>query len=236
MIMGHVKNWAKFQHYKDRSPPWIKLQKDLLNDWEFARLPIASKALAPLLWLLASETTDGSVSVDVGFLAFRLRWPEKDVSDGLNPLIQSGFVIVDSAVLAECYQDATPEGEGETEGETEKACASSSDEAPPRSDPIPYQAIADLFNSNMVGLAKVREVTTDRKTMIRTAWRSSKERQSIEFWQAYFEECAADPFLNGTGPYKPPHENWRPTFNHLLKTKVVTQVFEKALDRMEREA
>lgn len=235
MITGHIKNWSKFQHYKNRCPPWIKLQKDLLNDWDFARLPIASKALAPLLWLLASESTDGSVSLDVEFLAFRLHWPEPDISAGLKPLIEKGFVIVASGVLADCYHDAMPEGEGEGEGETEKACASSSDEAPPRSDPIPYQAIADLFNSIMVGLAKVREVTLDRKTMIRTAWRSSKERQTIEFWRAYFEECAADPFLNGAGPYKPPHEHWRPTFNHLMKPKVVTQVFEKALDRMERE-
>ncbi len=53
------KNWAVFQHYKDRCPPWIKLHRDLLNDRSYMRLPIASKALAPMLWLLASESKDG---------------------------------------------------------------------------------------------------------------------------------------------------------------------------------
>jgi hypothetical protein len=32
------KNWGKFQHYKDRCPPWIKLHRDLLNDREFLHL------------------------------------------------------------------------------------------------------------------------------------------------------------------------------------------------------
>ena len=118
--IGHIKNWSKFQHYKDRSPPWIKLQHELLDDFDFARLPIASKALAPLLWLLASESTDGSVQIDVEWLAFRLRWPDKDISDGLTPLIEKGFVLVASDALAPCSQNACLETEGETEGEGEK--------------------------------------------------------------------------------------------------------------------
>ena len=55
-----TKNWAEFQHYKDRSPPWIKLHKELLDDRQYQSLPLASRALAPMLWLLASETKDGS--------------------------------------------------------------------------------------------------------------------------------------------------------------------------------
>ena len=117
-----------------------------------------------------------------------------------------------------------------------KACASSTDEAPqPRNQPIPYQAIADAFNRNMEKLPKVRELNAKRKTMIRTAWQENAERRTPEFWTAYFEECASDSFLNGSGPYKNGHENWRPSFDYLLKGDVVTRVFEKALDRMERE-
>ena len=232
MNIGSIKNWAKFQHYKDRSPPWIKLQKELLDDFDFAMLPIASKALAPLLWLLASETTEGNVCVDVDWIAFRLRWDKKDVEDGLSPLILKGFISCDSDVLASCYLDAIPEGE--TEGETEKACASSADEAPTRSDPIPYKQIVDCYNMNMKDLPKVRELSADRKTMIRSAWKAGPDRQSIGFWNAYFEECSADNFLCGKGPYNHPHQNWRPNFDHLMKPKVVTSVYEKALDRLER--
>lgn len=112
------RGWEKFQHYKDRCPPWIKLHRDLLTDREFMRLPIASKALAPLLWLLASETKDGVFDASLDELQFRLHISKKDYEDGVNPLIDKGFFIVDSVMLAESKQVAIPEREGETEKET----------------------------------------------------------------------------------------------------------------------
>lgn len=113
------KNWAVFQHYKDRCPPWIKLHRDLLNDRVFMRLPIASKALAPMLWLLASETKDGQFDGSLDELVFRLHITPKEYEDGLKPLIDNGFFTIASGVLAECKQPAIPETERETEGETE---------------------------------------------------------------------------------------------------------------------
>ena len=128
-----------------------------------------------------------------------------------------------------------PDSSQQSAQEKAKACASSSDEAPPtRNPPIPYQVIADAFNLNMERLPKVRELNAKRKTLIRTAWQENAERRTPEFWTAYFEECASDSFLNGSGPYKNGHENWRPSFDYLLKGDVVTRVFEKALDRLER--
>lgn len=106
-----VKGWGDFQHYKDRSPPWIKLHKSLLDNYEYQCLPVASRALAPMLWLLASENNDGSFDGDIKKLAFRLRTTEKEVIEGLEPLIQAGFVVSDSDVLAECKRDAMPETE-----------------------------------------------------------------------------------------------------------------------------
>lgn len=120
MSRARVKNWDQFQHYKDRSPPWIKLHRALLDDFNFSSLPIASKALAPLLWLLAAETTDGTVSTDPEFLAFRLRWKLSDVNAGISPLIQKGFLIIASKPIADCQQVATPETETE-EAERAKA-------------------------------------------------------------------------------------------------------------------
>jgi hypothetical protein len=112
------KNWAVFQHYKDRCPPWIKLHRDLLNDRVFMCLPLASKALAPLLWLLASESKDGTFDGSLDELVFRLHITPKDYQDGVKPLIDKGFFVIASGVLAECYQVAIPEREGETEKET----------------------------------------------------------------------------------------------------------------------
>jgi hypothetical protein len=113
------KNWEKFQHYKDRCPPWIKLHRDLLNDREFMGLPIASKALAPLLWLLASESKDGSFDAAIEELSFRLHTASKDIEAGLKPLIDKGFFVDASTMLAPRLQVAIPERETERETERE---------------------------------------------------------------------------------------------------------------------
>jgi len=124
------KNWTSFQHYKDRAPPWIKLHKVLLDDSAFQRLPVASRALAPMLWLLASEEKDGAFNGDPVELAFRLRQSEKEVTSALKPLIDNGFFVLvqdASKLLAERVQVAVPETEesrGRERGETESGFAS----------------------------------------------------------------------------------------------------------------
>lgn len=131
----------------------------------------------------------------------------------------------------------TPRGEeirGEEKREDQKknnSCASSGDDAPTRSDPIPYQAIVDAYNRTMTGLAKVRDLTTKRRTATRKVW--TGRRQSPEFWAAYFAECQRDNFLNGTGPYRNGHENWRPDFDYLMREEVVVRTYERAISRME---
>ena len=67
----HVKNWSKFQHYKDRHPSWIKLYRSLLTDYTFAELPDKSKLDLVLLWLLASDH-EGMVPDDADFLRRKL--------------------------------------------------------------------------------------------------------------------------------------------------------------------
>lgn len=108
------KNWNSFQHYKDRSPAWIKLHKGLLDDFEFCCLPVASKALAPFLWLLASEYEGGRIDASLDALAFRLRMSRGELADALSPLIEKGFFDA-SEPLAERKHDASLEKEREEE-------------------------------------------------------------------------------------------------------------------------
>jgi hypothetical protein len=110
------KNWAAFQHYKDRAPAWIKLHRGLLDDFEFSRLPVASRALAPLLWLLASEYEGGGITASTEELAFRLRMPENELRTALTPLIDGGFFNA-SEPLADCKQEAIPEERRERDRE-----------------------------------------------------------------------------------------------------------------------
>jgi len=106
---------------------------------------------------------------------------------------------------------------------------------PVKADPIPYQEIIDLYNARMTSLAKVRLPTQARRTAIRRAWESlPTEHRKVGAFKAIFAECAMDNFLNGTGPYSGEHENWRPDFDHLIKTKTITKVYEKAMARRER--
>lgn len=125
-----VKGWAKFQHYKHRKPPWIKLHRDLLDNHDFARLPVASRALAPLLWLLASESDDGTIQDDTEFISFRCRFPEKVTAEAIISLLNNGFLqrLQDASdLLAERKQNVSTETETETEGEREAEAEAEAD-------------------------------------------------------------------------------------------------------------
>ena len=113
----HIKDWKRFQHYKDRNPPWVKLHNSLLDDTDYHELnPEAAKVL-PLIWLVASEySTDGSLP-DIKRLAFRLHYASNVLAELIKEL-NHWIIIDDSDMLAPCKQDATPETETEAKGET----------------------------------------------------------------------------------------------------------------------
>ena len=66
-----VKDWSRFQHFKDRKPPWIKLYRDLLDDIDWYNLDPAAAKLLIMLWLMASEENGDLPSVEK--IAFRLQ-------------------------------------------------------------------------------------------------------------------------------------------------------------------
>lgn len=106
-----VKNWESFQHYKDRNPPWIKLHRDLLRDYDFICLQDASKMQLMLIWLLASQM-DNKIPADPDFIKSQLGL-QGEVD--LKELIDKGFLVDDSNLLADCKQVAIVETEAETE-------------------------------------------------------------------------------------------------------------------------
>jgi hypothetical protein len=97
-----VKNFEKFQHYKDRNPPWIKLHRDLLKNYEFSCLQDASKVHLVLIWLLASQM-DNRVPDDIEWLKGQLGTRQKI---NLEELKTAGFIIPINDV-ADCKQDAS---------------------------------------------------------------------------------------------------------------------------------
>jgi len=115
-----IKNWNKFQHFKDRRPPWIKLYRDILDDPEWFSLKDKEARLLVHLWLLASEdkTKTGTIP-DVKTISFRLRISEKEIEQGLKAL--SGWLYQDDDTLISTrHQGDTPETETEKKKEREK--------------------------------------------------------------------------------------------------------------------
>lgn len=114
-----VKNFEKFQHYKDRAPPWIKLYNELLDDYEFGLLPDASKMHLVAIWLLASRS-ENKIPLDPAWVAKRINATEKV---NLRLLEERGFILLDqelqgveqdaSEMLAKCLSREREEGETE---------------------------------------------------------------------------------------------------------------------------
>jgi hypothetical protein len=115
-----IKNWNKFQHFKDRKPPWVKLYRDLLDDIDWHELDAQASKVLVMLWLIASEE-DGNIP-STKTLAFRLRMTEKQTIDCLNKL-SHWLEQDDISVISERYQSDRLETETETKRETKKETA-----------------------------------------------------------------------------------------------------------------
>lgn len=103
-----VKNWGDFQHFKDRSPPWIKLYKKLLDDKNWFELDADAAKCLISLWLLAAEN-EGDLP-DTKEIAFRLRLSEKAIKSYISKLshwlIQDDInVISDNSLISDQHQN-----------------------------------------------------------------------------------------------------------------------------------
>lgn len=107
-----IPGWSTFQAYKQRTPPWIRLYRDLLVKPEWNALTGDAAKLLMELWLVASESKqkDGTISTPTSDLAWRLRRPLDMLVRLLLELERHGFVetaIADvDTVLATCMQPA----------------------------------------------------------------------------------------------------------------------------------
>ena len=104
-----VKNWARYQHYKRRNPPWIKLYTSLLDDYDFGCLQDASKLLALFVLMLAAKANN-RLPLDPAWIQKRTGLEQEP---DLQPLFEHGFIVLIDAskMLAGCGQVATPETE-----------------------------------------------------------------------------------------------------------------------------
>jgi hypothetical protein len=123
-IKMKIKNWSKFQHFKDRRPLWIKLYRDLLDDRLWNELdPLSSKVLVTL-WLLASEDAEMEGNLpDIKTIAWRMRMSEKQVTECVIKLShwleQDGIELISSGYQSDAPEKRRDREEKETKKEIE---------------------------------------------------------------------------------------------------------------------
>lgn len=110
-----IKNWKKFQHFKDRTPPWIKLYRELLDDPDWHDLDDEASKTLVMLWLIASEDDEHSGQLpSVRKLAFRMRTKENKLLEVCSRLYH-WLEQDDINLVSDCHQDDSPETETETD-------------------------------------------------------------------------------------------------------------------------
>lgn len=211
-----VKNWHTFQHYSSRRPPWIKLHRKLLDDLEFKNMPIVARALAPMMWLLASESDDGTVQGPDASIADRLRLPEREVADGLKFLLQFRFLAPSEDLFDERKHDAS-------------ALQAESEQRPPPD--CPHEQIVELYHQLLPMCPRVRFWDERRRKFLRNRWQEDPKRQDLDWWRRFFEHASRSPFLTGRSSGRGDQPPFLATLEWLVRPSNIVKVIEGNYDR-----
>jgi hypothetical protein len=190
-----IKNWKRFQHFKDRKPVWIKVYTDLLNDLDWYKLDGDAAKLLVGLWLLASEDPDQNGELpDIETIAFRLKIPEAKVKQHVTKL-DHWLYQDDINLISSRYQVDILETETEREIETEKRRARENKFRPPTLDEV-----SDYAKERRSQVSPQRFI--DHYTSV--GWKVGKNpmrdwRAAFRGWESRNSEGAAKPGEFGKG-------------------------------------
>ena len=202
-----IKNWGKFQHFKDRRPPWVKLYRDLLDDMEWHELdPLSSKVLVTL-WLLASEDDDQEGKLpNIKTLSWRLRLPQAQVLECMNKL-SHWLEHDDINVISSGYQHDLPETETETETKRETESICPPDGGPAQLPECEHQKVRDLYHQHLPTLRRVEVWNDTRKGYLKQRWRevavdlaktdTVTSEVMLNWWADFFQHIGKSKFLTG---------------------------------------
>lgn len=211
----------KWQHYKDRCPPWIKLHRDMLNDYKFSCLPDASKAHLLSIWLLASQM-DNEIPNDVDWIAKKINATDKV---DIKLLIDSGFILLvqdASKPIAKSKQSALVETEEEAEAKTESSPSGLTPERPP----CPHTDVIKKYHEILPELPIVRVWNDKRKKYLRTRWNEDQDRQNITYWENLFKYVRKCPFLMGEND-----RQWTPDLEWIVNSSNFVKIIEGKYER-----
>jgi hypothetical protein len=194
-----IKNWKKFQHYKNRRPPWIKLHREVFDDLEFHEMDAEDFRYLVFLWIIASEDKemDGNLPA-IKSLAWRLHISiEKMI--GIVRRLNEWIIYDASDMLADCEQGDSAETE-KSRVETEKS----------KDPPIPPKGGGDPKGFTEFWAAYPRKVG---KQAARRAWVRARKNGlgelSIEQLVEIIEEHKkSDAWTRENGRFVPNPSTW----------------------------
>lgn len=216
-----VRNFEEFQHYKNRQPPWIKIYRKLLMDYEYGQLPDVSKSHLVGVWLLASQHNNR--------LPFDENWIKKQIqaSENVNLEILKDLQFIEiikrkrgqpaPPESKHLGQSATPETETETEIdlETEKDIEAE----------IDVEGVRDAWNAMAATypiISKVLSLSTDRRKHIKARL---SDRYWIENWREALARVPNCKFLLGDND-----RGWIANFDWFIRPSTVLKIMEGKYD------
>lgn len=139
-----ILGWERFQHYRDRDPPWVKLYRDLLTSESWVLGTDASRLVQVASILLAARYRNAtSLDYDLFRKVANLDMSERDFDRAIEHLRDHNFLEIQgdkasrkqpaSKTLAKCSSETEAEAEGETEAEENSV---ESRDSTDRADPV----------------------------------------------------------------------------------------------------
>jgi len=230
-----LRGWERFQHYKDRDPPWVKFYRDLLTSESWVLGTDESRLLQVASILLAARYGNKiPARFDLIKKVASLDLSERQFNDALSHLCVTNFLEIQSCtdtkeiavqsastVLAICSSEAEKSRE-----ETDKT------PLPPKgaaADPKLHEQILATYHEVLSELPAVRDWPERRRRKLeaRIAERvkAGKPADKPEYWRALFAQVQASDFLCG----RKQGSDWRcPGLEWLLEPKNFTKVIEGA--------
>jgi hypothetical protein len=212
-----VKNWERFQHYKDRDPPWIKLYRDLLTSEPWVLGTDLSRLIQVAITLLAARYQN---AIPYQFRMLKkvgsFDCTEKQFSEAIKFLESVNFLEVQSltSVSNVVAQDASSVlATCNTEGEAEKRERESREDLEAEGDAreAPPNSVPDL---NLKAWERWKQYRTEIRKPLKPASIEAAQKQLAAYggaqmqvveqsiangWQGLFELKVT----NGSGHRKP---------------------------------
>jgi hypothetical protein len=91
-VILRIRNWQKFQHYKNRRPPWTKLHFALLSSRDWIKSSDSERLLMVVCMLISSQSEymDGRFDADSSYIGTVAHLDNKP---NFQPLIDMGFLV-----------------------------------------------------------------------------------------------------------------------------------------------